>query len=146
MQCLQSVLWLPQQTHLKTAVPNYGRPTVGRKTCPWLKVGAFFHTSFKALLSTRSEVAWRCVWNMLPRRCNKHFFYLFLYLRLNLAISAKMKRQSIYCQHALRPHASYMYSGMAVRTALAIGITASKASNSEESRVASPRTWWWVRI
>jgi hypothetical protein len=53
-----------------------------------------------------------------------------------------VKRQSIYCQHALRPHASYMYSGMAVRTALAIGITSRYASNSEESQAASARTWW----
>ena len=37
-----------------------------------------------------------------------------------------------------------MYSGMAVRTALAIGITSYPSSQSQESRAASARTWWYV--
>lgn len=30
---------------------------------------------------------------------------------------------SLYCQYALKPHTSYMYSGMAIRTALGIGLS-----------------------
>ncbi|KAE9365851.1 hypothetical protein N431DRAFT_562552 [Stipitochalara longipes BDJ] len=51
---------------------------------------------------------------------------------------------SVYCQHALRPHASYMYSGMAVRTALAIGVTSPSSLQSAETQVASSKTWWCI--
>lgn len=44
---------------------------------------------------------------------------------------------SIYCQHALKTHACYMYSGMAARTAIAIGI-------SREGNIGSRRTWWAI--
>ncbi|KXJ91055.1 hypothetical protein Micbo1qcDRAFT_195860 [Microdochium bolleyi] len=43
---------------------------------------------------------------------------------------------SVFCQNALKPHSSYMYSGMAVRAALAIGVP-----NSSTSGEAS-RLWW----
>lgn len=46
--------------------------------------------------------------------------------------------QSVFCQNALKPHSCYMYSGMALRTALAIGVpTTSHSSSSQESRL-----WW----
>jgi hypothetical protein len=63
-----------------------------------------------------------------------------LFYQINIA--AKGLVQSIYCQHALRPHTSYMYSGMAVRTGLAVGITSTSRLQSEESQVESARTWW----
>lgn len=44
---------------------------------------------------------------------------------------------SVFCQNALKPHSCYMYSGMASRTALAIGLT----STSSESEPAS-LLWW----
>ncbi|KAJ5812201.1 fungal-specific transcription factor domain-containing protein [Penicillium riverlandense] len=44
---------------------------------------------------------------------------------------------SVYCQHALKTHACYMYSGMAARTAIAIGI-------SREGNLGSRRTWWAI--
>ncbi|RSL72468.1 hypothetical protein CEP53_001114 [Fusarium sp. AF-6] len=45
---------------------------------------------------------------------------------------------SIFCQNALKPHSCYMYSGMALRTALAIGLpTTTNKTSSENSRL-----WW----
>ncbi|KAE8400772.1 fungal-specific transcription factor domain-containing protein [Aspergillus pseudonomiae] len=51
---------------------------------------------------------------------------------------------SIYCQHAPKPHACYMYSGMAVRTALAIGISRDDRSHSDYHNLARARTWWAI--
>lgn len=46
--------------------------------------------------------------------------------------------KSVFCQNALKPHSCYMYSGMALRTALAIGVpTTSHSSSSQESHL-----WW----
>lgn len=47
---------------------------------------------------------------------------------------------SIFCQYALKPHGCYMYSGMATRTASAIGI----ANEPDLSRnpIGAIRTWW----
>ncbi|KAJ5991680.1 fungal-specific transcription factor domain-containing protein [Penicillium sp. IBT 35674x] len=53
---------------------------------------------------------------------------------------------SIYCQHALKPHACYMYSGMAVRTALAIGLSSNGQRRSEQSSLAGCRTWWAIYL
>jgi hypothetical protein len=50
---------------------------------------------------------------------------------------------SVYCQHALKLHASYMYSGMAVRTAIAIGLQTMK--NTSAHTVAS-NTWSCIYI
>jgi hypothetical protein len=45
---------------------------------------------------------------------------------------------SVFCQNALKPHSCYMYSGMAIRTAMAIGIpTRVHSSLSQESYL-----WW----
>ncbi|KAM5361901.1 hypothetical protein ACJZ2D_012846 [Fusarium nematophilum] len=45
---------------------------------------------------------------------------------------------SVFCQNALKPHSCYMYSGMALRTAFAIGLpTTSEQCGSEKSRL-----WW----
>lgn len=51
---------------------------------------------------------------------------------------------SLYCQNSLKPHACYMYCGMAVRTALAIGLPNDSMSSSAEGRKAARRTWWYV--
>ncbi|KAE8423063.1 fungal-specific transcription factor domain-containing protein [Aspergillus pseudocaelatus] len=51
---------------------------------------------------------------------------------------------SMYCQHALKPHACYMYSGMAVRTALAIGISSNDRHHSDQHNLARARTWWAI--
>jgi hypothetical protein len=54
--------------------------------------------------------------------------------------------QSLYCQNSLKPHACYMYCGMAVRTALAIGLPSETLSNSMEGHKAARRTWWCVGL
>jgi hypothetical protein len=53
---------------------------------------------------------------------------------------------SIYCQHALRPHPCYMYSGMAVRTALAIGISSDSSLPQKVCPIAASRTWWAIYV
>ncbi|KAE8140157.1 fungal-specific transcription factor domain-containing protein [Aspergillus pseudotamarii] len=51
---------------------------------------------------------------------------------------------SMYCQYALKPHACYMYSGMAVRTALAIGIASNDRYHSDQHNLNRARTWWAI--
>ncbi|THX43888.1 hypothetical protein D6D11_07995 [Aureobasidium pullulans] len=51
---------------------------------------------------------------------------------------------SLYCQNSLKPHACYMYCGMAVRTALAIGLPSESMSGTVESCKAARRTWWCI--
>ncbi|KAI5274823.1 hypothetical protein E4T47_02153, partial [Aureobasidium subglaciale] len=51
---------------------------------------------------------------------------------------------SLYCQNSLKPHACYMYCGMAVRTALAIGLPSQSMSNSPDACKAARRTWWCI--
>lgn len=46
---------------------------------------------------------------------------------------------SVFGQNALKPHSCYMYSGMAVRSALAIGIPSLKGTES-----ASASALWWA--
>ncbi|KAJ6167297.1 hypothetical protein N7497_000140 [Penicillium chrysogenum] len=49
------------------------------------------------------------------------------------------------CQNELHPHLSYMYIGLAIRTALAMGINREPGTNSKKSadlRKAESRTWW----
>lgn len=53
-----------------------------------------------------------------------------------------VNEQSLYCQNSLMPHSCYMYSGMAVRTALAIGMPSESTSKSLAARKAARRTWW----
>ncbi|PLN82278.1 fungal-specific transcription factor domain-domain-containing protein [Aspergillus taichungensis] len=48
----------------------------------------------------------------------------------------------VYCQNALQPHSCFMYSGMAARTAVAIGLTSSMSSLSPNTRREGRRTWW----
>ncbi|KIX00391.1 uncharacterized protein Z518_10530 [Rhinocladiella mackenziei CBS 650.93] len=48
---------------------------------------------------------------------------------------------TVFCQNALKPHACYMYSGHAVRTAIAIGLANnSRKTCTEENK----RTWWCI--
>ncbi|KAF2180295.1 hypothetical protein K469DRAFT_640128 [Zopfia rhizophila CBS 207.26] len=48
---------------------------------------------------------------------------------------------TVFCQNALKPHACYMYSGHAVRTAIAIGL----ANQSWDTYAAEgQRTWWCI--
>jgi len=46
---------------------------------------------------------------------------------------------AVFCQNALKPHSCYMYSGMAVRSALAIGIPSLKGYES-----APASALWWA--
>ncbi|KAK5000131.1 hypothetical protein LTR66_000956 [Elasticomyces elasticus] len=57
---------------------------------------------------------------------------------------ALLLMESLYCQNSLKPHACYMYCGMAVRTALAIGLPTESMSSSVEGRKAARRTWWCI--
>ncbi|KAI6780262.1 putative transcriptional regulatory protein [Emericellopsis cladophorae] len=45
---------------------------------------------------------------------------------------------SVFCQDALKPHACYMYSGMAVRAALAMGIPTTPSGSNQK------RLLWWA--
>lgn len=45
---------------------------------------------------------------------------------------------SVFCQNALKPHSCYMYSGIASRTAIAIGIASKSTSESEPASLL----WW----
>ncbi|KAI5922122.1 fungal-specific transcription factor domain-containing protein [Camillea tinctor] len=48
---------------------------------------------------------------------------------------------SVFCQNALKPHSCYMYSGIAIRTAFAMGIPA-RATLNDESK--NERILWWT--
>lgn len=47
---------------------------------------------------------------------------------------------SIFCTYALKPHSSYMYHGMAVRTAMAMG--SSNLPDTRKNPIEGIRTWW----
>ncbi|KAL3482533.1 fungal-specific transcription factor domain-containing protein [Aspergillus californicus] len=51
---------------------------------------------------------------------------------------------SVFCQNALRPHSCYMYSGMAVRTAVAVGLASGISSLPPTIRKEGIRTWWCI--
>ncbi|KAJ5692637.1 transcriptional regulator family: Fungal Specific TF [Penicillium macrosclerotiorum] len=51
---------------------------------------------------------------------------------------------SVFRQNSLQPHSCYMYSGMAVRTAAAIGLASSMSSLPPSARREAKRTWWFV--
>ncbi|KAE8382775.1 fungal-specific transcription factor domain-containing protein [Aspergillus bertholletiae] len=51
---------------------------------------------------------------------------------------------SVFCQNALRPHSCFMYSGMAVRTAIAIGLASGMSSLPSNMRKEGRRTWWCI--
>jgi hypothetical protein len=63
-------------------------------------------------------------------------------LRLGKSIRPLTYSQSLYCQNMLKPHACYMHCGMAVRTALAIGLPTVAMESSPRDRRAARRTWW----
>ncbi|RJE18053.1 hypothetical protein PHISCL_09613 [Aspergillus sclerotialis] len=50
----------------------------------------------------------------------------------------------VYCQNALRPHSCFMYSGAAVRTAIAIGLASGMSSLPAHMRKEGKRTWWCI--
>ncbi|KAH8668667.1 hypothetical protein BX600DRAFT_496703 [Xylariales sp. PMI_506] len=80
----------------------------------------------------------------LPIRAARHFFeQAKLYLEDTFESSSFETAQtlflmSVFCQNALKPHSCYMYSGMAVRTAFAIGIPTSLHSNTSPHSLL----WW----
>ncbi|CAI7564925.1 unnamed protein product [Penicillium palitans] len=51
---------------------------------------------------------------------------------------------SVFRQNSLQPHSCYMYSGMAVRTAAAIGLGSSMSSLPPSARREARRTWWCI--
>ncbi|KAJ5119099.1 transcriptional regulator family: Fungal Specific TF [Penicillium atrosanguineum] len=51
---------------------------------------------------------------------------------------------SVFRQNSLQPHSCYMYSGMAVRTAAAIGLASSMSSLPPSARREAKRTWWCI--
>ncbi|RAL12327.1 Zn(II)2Cys6 transcription factor [Aspergillus homomorphus CBS 101889] len=51
---------------------------------------------------------------------------------------------SVFCQNALRLHSCFMYSGMAVRAAVAIGLASGMTSLSPGVRKEGIRTWWCI--
>lgn len=51
---------------------------------------------------------------------------------------------SIFSQNALQPHNCYMYSGMAARTALAIGLPDERICRSDRQLRTASKTWWTI--
>ncbi|KAF3390529.1 hypothetical protein F1880_009314 [Penicillium rolfsii] len=51
---------------------------------------------------------------------------------------------SVFRQNSLQPHSCYMYSGMAVRTAAAIGLASSMSALPSALRREAKRTWWCI--
>ncbi|KAH6896738.1 fungal-specific transcription factor domain-containing protein [Thelonectria olida] len=51
---------------------------------------------------------------------------------------------TVFCQNALKPHSCYLYSGMAVRTAIAIGLTNETYGNTLAVAQEARRTWWCI--
>jgi len=48
----------------------------------------------------------------------------------------------VFCQNALMPHAGYLYAGMAVRTAHAIGLAMGTHEGNLSKQEEARRTWW----
>ncbi|KAH8806197.1 fungal-specific transcription factor domain-containing protein [Xylogone sp. PMI_703] len=51
---------------------------------------------------------------------------------------------TVFCQNALKPHSCYLYSGMAVRTAIAIGLSSESQGASLARKKEARRTWWCI--
>ncbi|KAI0123721.1 hypothetical protein BJ170DRAFT_640171 [Xylariales sp. AK1849] len=51
---------------------------------------------------------------------------------------------SVFSQNALQPHNCYMYSGMAARTALAIGLPDKRICRSDKQLRTASKTWWSI--
>ncbi|KAJ5886901.1 transcriptional regulator family: Fungal Specific TF [Penicillium subrubescens] len=51
---------------------------------------------------------------------------------------------SVFRQNSLQPHSCYMYSGMAVRTAAAIGLASGMSGLPSVMRKEAKRTWWCI--
>ncbi|KAJ5780668.1 transcriptional regulator family: Fungal Specific TF [Penicillium paradoxum] len=51
---------------------------------------------------------------------------------------------SVFLQNSLQPHSCYMYSGMAARTAAAIGLGSSMSLLPPSARREARRTWWCI--
>lgn len=54
---------------------------------------------------------------------------------------------SVFCQNALKPHSCYLFSGMAARTAVAIGLlqeNGGQGRKSAERLRAATSTWWCI--
>ncbi|KAF7557578.1 hypothetical protein G7Z17_g602 [Cylindrodendrum hubeiense] len=52
--------------------------------------------------------------------------------------------QALFLLNALKPHSSYLYSGMSIRTAIAIGLTNETYGNSIRLNQEARRTWWCI--
>ncbi|KAL3440564.1 hypothetical protein BJX65DRAFT_26930 [Aspergillus insuetus] len=51
---------------------------------------------------------------------------------------------SVFCQMALKPHSSYIFSGLAVRTASAIGLYRQSRFNFPRDQNMTSATWWCI--
>ncbi|KAH8585448.1 hypothetical protein B0O99DRAFT_749021 [Bisporella sp. PMI_857] len=51
---------------------------------------------------------------------------------------------SVFCHHALKPHSCYIYSGIAARTALAIGMVNVDFGNTTEEKQQASWLWWCI--
>ncbi|KAK6815112.1 hypothetical protein RU639_008650 [Aspergillus parasiticus] len=115
--------------------------------------------SADAFLSLRTELeisSTECSSSRTPRNVPSSIFLSKMYFRrarqllgdifevCSIESAQALLLLSIYCQHALKPHACYMYSGMAVRTALAIGISSTDRYSSDRHNIARARTWWGI--
>ncbi|KAF4426060.1 hypothetical protein F53441_14156 [Fusarium austroafricanum] len=105
-----------------------------------LSIGALVGTRDEELIDGITNLAWsRKFFNRAKSCCNRLGMVTDLDMVQCYFILAKV------CQNELHPHLSYMYVGLAIRTALAMGINREPGPNSKKPPSvlrAESRTWW----
>jgi Fungal specific transcription factor domain len=110
-----------------------------------LAVGAITAGQDTLLMKNAAMVASIATPSFLPLKFAKYFFerskaYLGdLFEVCSLERVQTLFLLAVFCQNALKPHSCYMYSGMAVRSSLAIGIP-----NLKENESATASALWWA--
>ncbi|RYC90210.1 hypothetical protein BFJ63_vAg6920 [Fusarium oxysporum f. sp. narcissi] len=105
-----------------------------------LSIGALVGTREDELIDGMTNLAWsRKFFDRAKDCCNRLGMVTDLDMVQCYFILAKV------CQNELHPHLSYMYVGLAIRTALAMGINREPGPNSKKPPSllrAETRTWW----
>lgn len=120
------------QSFLEARSKQQSERSAGKKAVyPPLELAQIYFAKAKALLGDLFEVC--------SLESTQTLFLMVRSLQTELKLTTHIW-QSIFCQYALKPHGCYMYSGMATRTASAIGI----ANEPDLSRnpIGAIRTWW----
>ncbi|KAJ3456060.1 hypothetical protein MRS44_016083 [Fusarium solani] len=105
-----------------------------------LSIGALVSTRDDELIDGITNLSWsRKFFDRAKSCCNRLGMVTDLEMVQCYFILAKV------CQNELHPHLSYMYVGLAIRTALAMGINRESGPNSKKPPSllrAESRTWW----